>query len=408
MVALLVLGLSAGLAGVFGVRDRANLVDGVTAHSGVLAVAAQDLYRSLSDADATAASAFLANGLEPQAVRDRYQSDIAAATAAVTVAAGGVSEGPGAAAVATITARLPVYTGLVETARAYNRQGVPLGSAYLREASGLMRTVLLPAAQELYRAVSARLADARGAAAAFPWVAVTLAVLALAGLVLAQVVLTRQTNRLVNLGLLVAAVAALTSVVWLCVASASAAGHLDASRRDGSAQVDRLAEIRIAALQARGDEALTLIARGNGAAFEQDYKGIMTRLIGADGSGGLLAEAKSQATDAPTSQAVESAIGHARTWLSVHQGLRALDDEGRYAEAVTAAIGADAASAGSAFNNLDEDLAGAIEHNGGRFDREARDAAGALSHVALAVALLTALLATGVIVGLQQRIAEYR
>jgi len=36
--------------------------------------------------------------------------------------------------------RHPIYAGEIETARADNRQGFPLGAAYLREASGLMRS----------------------------------------------------------------------------------------------------------------------------------------------------------------------------------------------------------------------------------------------------------------------------
>ena len=81
-VALVVLGLATGVAGVVGVRQRAGLVDGAVAQSGELAVAAQRLYRALSDADATAASAFLEGGVEPVALRERYQADIADAAAA--------------------------------------------------------------------------------------------------------------------------------------------------------------------------------------------------------------------------------------------------------------------------------------------------------------------------------------
>lgn len=409
MVALLALGLGAGVAGVLGVQERSGLVDGVTARSGVLAVAAQDLYRSLSDADATAANAFLANGLESPELRNRYDTDIAGATAALAVASGGsADDAASTSAIARITSGLPVYTGLIETARTYNRQGVPLGSAYLREASGLMRQTLLPAAQNLYRAVSARLAAARGGAAEFPWFAVPLGLLTVAGLVAAQMWLAQRTNRVLNAGLVAATAAALIALVWLGVASISAAGHLDASRRDGSAQVDLLAEARIAALQARADEALTLIARGSGGAYEQDYTGIMTKLLGTDGSGGLLGQARARATDAETRQVAESAAANAKAWLTVHQQLRTLDNDGKYNQAVTMAIGSEPGSAATAFNRLDGDLAKAIAHNGDRFTREATAAAGALSKVAIVIAVLTALLVVGVVAGVQQRIAEYR
>ena len=50
----------------------------------------------------------------------------------------------------TLATQLPVYTGLVEAARANNRQGFPVGAAYLRRASDLMRTTLLNAAEDVY------------------------------------------------------------------------------------------------------------------------------------------------------------------------------------------------------------------------------------------------------------------
>ncbi|GFJ90183.1 hypothetical protein Prum_038250 [Phytohabitans rumicis] len=82
------LGLATGIAGALGVRQRADLVSGATARSGELTVAAQRLYRALSDADATAASAFLTGGVEPAALRDRYQVDIADAAAALAIVSG--------------------------------------------------------------------------------------------------------------------------------------------------------------------------------------------------------------------------------------------------------------------------------------------------------------------------------
>src|SRR5256884_265918 len=155
MLLLAVLGLLAGIAGVVGVMQRSALVDGVRNGSGPLAVQAQQLYRSLSDADATVAAAFLSNGIEPAALRQRYQDDIAAASAALSAVTAGA--GTDRDSVARLAAQLPVYTGLIDTARTYNRLGRPLGAAYLREASGLMRTELLPAAQRLYAAETGQL-----------------------------------------------------------------------------------------------------------------------------------------------------------------------------------------------------------------------------------------------------------
>jgi len=62
---------------------------------------------------------------------------------------------------ATLSAELPVYTDEAATARADNRLGLPLGAAYLREASALMRGTLLPAASDIYTRESRRLTGFR-------------------------------------------------------------------------------------------------------------------------------------------------------------------------------------------------------------------------------------------------------
>lgn len=400
---LIVLGLATGVASAVGVRQRIDLINGATARTGELTVATQRLYRALSDADATAASAFLAGGVEPVAVRERYQRAIADAAAALTVVSGGRAGGDrGDAAIARITAQLPVYTGLVETARAYNRQGVPLGGAYLREASGLMRERLLPAVQQLYEAVSEELDEVRGDAGAFPWFAVLLGLVTIAALVVVQRDLTRRTNRVFNIGLVAATAAAALLVVWLGVSAVLVAGRLDASQEQGSKQVAQLVEVRIAALQARSYEAHTLIARGNGAQFEKDYGRTMEKVTGPNGLGAVWD------VDPATRNEVQGAVSVAQQWLAAHKELRDLDDGGDYAKAVTAAIGSDQKSTASLFNQLDGHLASAIQSSGERFDQEVDRAAGALTGADVATALLAALLIVGAALGIQRRLAEYR
>src|SRR2546426_5603795 len=64
-LALIALGLLAGAFTALSVQARARAVDDLAVRSGPLSVAAQEIYRSLSDADATATGAFLSGGLEP-------------------------------------------------------------------------------------------------------------------------------------------------------------------------------------------------------------------------------------------------------------------------------------------------------------------------------------------------------
>ncbi|GAB3806842.1 hypothetical protein [Micromonospora zhanjiangensis] len=227
-------------------------------------------------------------------------------------------------------------------------------------------------------------------------------------LVRAQRWLTRRTNRLFNVGLVIATAAAVLLVGWLGTAAAITATRLEASDRDGSAQVDRLVQARVAALQARADESLTLVARGAGGDFEKDYTTVMQRLAGPDGRGGLLKDAADNATDETTRAALRTATAQAGDWLTAHRKVRDLDGDGRYTEAVTAVVGTGPGTTTSIFTELDRTLADAIAHNGDRFQAQARSAGRGLSGVDLGTAVLAALIVLGGAVGLQRRIAEYR
>src|SRR5882757_5960432 len=135
MVGLVVLSLVWGAFAAWAVYQRASGANDVVGTSEPLSLDGQQIYRALSDADATAASAFLSGGLEPLAARHRYQADIAQAAAHLESATAAAGHSPAARDLAKLSAGLPVYTGEVETARANNRLGLPLGAAYLREAS---------------------------------------------------------------------------------------------------------------------------------------------------------------------------------------------------------------------------------------------------------------------------------
>ena len=115
------------------VSQRASGADDVVSTSEPLSLDGQQIYRALSDADATAASAFLSGGLEPLAARHRYQADIAQAAAHLESATAAAGHSPAARDLAKLSAGLPVYTGEVrdragrQPARPAARGGLPAG-----------------------------------------------------------------------------------------------------------------------------------------------------------------------------------------------------------------------------------------------------------------------------------------
>ncbi|SHN46674.1 hypothetical protein [Cryptosporangium aurantiacum] len=411
--ALVALAVLFGVVGLLAVQQRAARVDQIRTVSGPLSVHALDVYRSLSDADATAAAAFLSKGVETPALRQRYLDDIARASSALALALRATDDATdpnnrSETLLRSLAVQLPVYTGVVETARAYNRQRLPLGGAYLQEASGLMRGTLLPAAQELFTLETDRLAAAQRSGADFPVLVFLLGLVLFGALIGVQVFVTRRTNRLVNPGLAVATLATVVSIVWVTVALGSATGHVDTGRRTGSALFADLAEARVLALQARADESLALIARGDGASDEDHYQVMMDQLLGEDRQSGVLREITDRARDTGDRDLVAGLTETARAWEAQHDGLRLLDDQGRHAEAVTLALSDNAESPSTGFAKLDADLGKAIEITGDRFARESGDAVGGLTSARIGLVLPILIVLVATVLGTRARIGEYR
>lgn len=409
-IGLVVLSLLAGLAGTLMVQTKADTMTELTELTEPLAASAQQVYRALSDADATAASAFLSTGGEPAALRERYENDIAQAGASLGKAASDPTADPRSVAqIDIIGQRLPVYTGLIETARTNNRQGFPVGASYLREASELMRSKILPAAEELYRIDTERLAEEQEDAGSFPWLTTLLVLAAIGALVAAQLYLRRRTNRLFNVGLVVATVAVLVGLLWTSVALIAQGVLINSGQRDGTEQVELLVKARIAALKSRADETLTLVARGDGGAYEEEFVKLTGRFAGEDGKGGWLRQARDNVDEPPLAGHLDDAMTSAGSWLRAHAAVREQDDAGNYSQAVKIAIDEDEPKgSAAAFARLDDDLRAAISAGRQGFFDDTTSASRALTLLAPAWAVLGVIAAFGVAVGIRERLREYR
>ena len=406
---ILVLGvLLAGGVGVYAAIARVNTTRDIAEHLEPLNANVTTLYRSLADADATVAAGYLSGGVEPNELLTRYQRDLGDATASLAQA-GTQTEGEVVTAkwIADITTQLPTYTGLVERARANNRQGFPVGVAYLRRASELMQSSILPEAAELQQRQAARLNDAYRRAESIPVVALASCGVSLAGLIWAQAFLFQRTHRVCNIGLVLASAAVIIGLVWWTVAGLASANSLAGALGHSRSVSDALAPAQIAALQARAFESLELVDR-NGAAIEPDFDARMQLLARDNGAGGALGAASQFTTDqkgkALVQAAVEDALGYARA----HQEVRRLDDEGEYTKAVDAALNTHQASAAAAFDRLTAALTTAIDYERGVFIKDLDHARGWLTGLPIGTAGLTLGAAVGVILGVRQRLEEYR
>jgi len=394
-----------GAAAAWTAGQRTSAAANVAAASEPLSFDAQQIYQSLADADATEAIAFLARS-EPPAARNRYLGDIARAEyylEKATAAAGTL--GPGAE-LTTLPVEIPVYTGLVERARAGNQQGLLVGAAYLAEASHLMRSTLLPAANRLYQQQNARLATADQQATALPILAVLVALAAGYVLFRAQRWLSRRTHRVLNHGLIAASVVGLVSLAWLLAALTVARVQLLDARDRGSGPVRALAEADIAALRAHADESLTLINRSGDDVNQADF-GRASRQLG-PGPGTLLTEAAAAAQGSPGARAAAAAAAAAPAWYATHRRVRALDDGGSYNAAVQLAIGSGPASSSAMFRRAETRLTSAIGADQAAFRSAAGRGQDTLTGLEAGMIVAALLMAAGCAWGLISRLAEYR
>jgi hypothetical protein len=385
------------------VSQHASAAREATATSEPLSLAAQQMYQSLADADVTASTGYLYGRTPPFAYRQRYQRDIAAASAdlkAVTAAGGGPAIG---ASLSTLAADLPVYTGYVEDGQTYNSLGYPAGDSFLEVASEEMHLTLLPAARDVYAYENARLTAASAQATGLPLAVVTLAGGLAVGFALyrSQRWLSRRTHRTLNVGLLLASAAGAVALIWMAVALLGGRADLLRATGHGSTPAETLAQADIAALQARGDETLNLISRTGDTDFQADFRTAQDQLST------LLSSAEGQSA-ASAAGSVTAARREASSWFAVNQQAQKLDQAHDYGAETQLVIGQGSGSAGALFTRLEADLDAAVHADQAVFAGSAAAGSGAFTGLVAGVAVLALAMAAGCAWGLSRRLAEYR
>jgi hypothetical protein len=283
--------------------------------------------------------------------------------------------------VVTIGRELPVYSGLVEAARANNREGFPVGAAYLRRASALLGGTLLPGADRLYaseaRALSGDYATGTGIT-----VLVVLAVAVVIGvavLIASQVYLARFSGRIFNVPILLASVVFAGIAAWVVIGVVGEQNALAAAHRDSDA-VEVLSASRILLSRAQSDESLTLVGRGSDQTAPIDFAQV------------------SRALGSPAGLISESEAAMARVGIEDARGVLSAD-YGAFIRSPSSASGAD---------RLNASLDGSITAAQGHFAAEAGDATTSLSGLAIAIPVLTLAAAALALLGVRQRLKEYR
>ena len=382
------------------INERQLQLTNVLDHTEPLAFAAGQLYTTLSVADAAAATALI-SGSEPRAVRQRYEQAITDAAVAVTRASSGLTNPELVELLGRTNARLAVYTGLIETARTNNRMGNPVGSSYLSEASALMQQTILPDAQRLYEATS-RLVDAETSASTkIPAPVIIIVAVTLLFGAFAHRWLARHTKRRVNIGLVVGGLAIAVMIVWVGTALAVSTAGSRAAKNTAAESLRTVTNLAITAQQARADETLSLIRRGDEDVRKRSYyqrvdlmrdelRDYLARKDTIDKSG--LAQAD---------QLLEK-------WRQADERINEYIKTGDYQAATQVALGTGQDDSTPAFDKLNEALSQGIQESRTQLRNDISSARRVLSGTTVGGAMLSVGAALAVALGIWPRMSEYR
>jgi hypothetical protein len=349
-------------------------------------VRVQGIKTNLLRADAIATNAFLIGGLEPAEQRAAYDDAIDQTVRAITDAA--EAQGADRKALNALSSAVLDYTGDMELARANNRQGLPVGGAYLRKASAELRTTAIPIVDELVVANQDRARDAMDAHN--PWFLFLITAVPVLVLVLVNRWIARHFRRRLNVGVLLAAVAVLVvGATAVLVVNGQDNQNEDLDTAAFQAVVDG-STARTAANDAKANESLRLIARGSGQGFEEQWV--------------AAAETVDSALFEPSLTGLR---GLWSTYKQQHEEIVRLDTEGQWDDAVVAATTTEDGSSSDTFAEFDAQLQDSVSSSGAVTTdtlRDGNDFLLVLAALALIAGLVCAAFAAS---GVNQRLKEY-
>ncbi|MEU4191127.1 hypothetical protein AB0E69_04455 [Kribbella sp. NPDC026611] len=396
MRAFLILGAALsvvfGVAAAQGFQQSDGSLNRAQANAAQL-VRIQAIHTNLVSANADATNAFLVGGLEPPQERQHFVDSMAAAAGLIAEAS--TAQPADRDALGALNKTLITYSGLIEQARANNRQGLPIGSQYLKDANSVLQDDSLPLVTKLVQANESRVdTEFDGIKYGTIWVLVG-GLLALVVLVFTLRWLARRTHRYLNLPIAAGAALVLLTTIVGGVALSSASGSANDTRGFEYDRTLALSRARIAAYDARSNESLTLIARGSGDAFDQAYTKAAQEVDNQLGKLGT------------TDLALHNAWAN---YEAVHAKVRDADaKKGDWDSAVAMAVGANQTSSSvAAFDQFDQASSQQLNDTSGAVQtklQDARDGLPPIGWLGIPLGIVAALLVAW---GFSQRLEEYR
>lgn len=405
MLTLTILLLAAGLSMSQSMSQRNNSLETVLDATEPMAASAHLLTSSLLTADTIAAGGFVQPGALPRQELEIYTASInQAVTSAAEIYAGAVAAGGPTSEriqelVTQIQRDLPIYTAINERAKVNQRMGNPVGVAYMSEASGIMRTRMLTAAQELNALTRQDVAEEMRRLSQPQWVPISGLLAAFVLLLAAQVWLWRMFRRRLNRGFLVATAAVLLAIVWVGVSNYQSWVSGSVEYEKAAQPWEELTAARIDALEARTDETFALLRRETASQSSRDFDDTYLSVASA------LTTAEEYGHD---EQLVAESRALLDGWATEHNELIAALNSGSYDRAVDI-LDSREVTAGQAapYRELDDTLSQLIGDSRESTRAYANDSLDATRAVSAAVAALSVLAVICIWIGIRRRLGEY-
>lgn len=383
-----------GLTGLVIFQGRQDLLDDAVERRGVLTSAALDIYRAFADADATSLDALLVDQQRSPQLQQEFRENVFDALDALRVAAERDGGGSAADRVQRLTDLVPQYVQLVEAGWSAGREGHPVATSYLSQASSVAHDRILEDAAALHDEQIKALTEAQRDASGQSWTLWLLGFAVLGVLHWSNKFLFKRTNRRYNTGLIAAAVLTGTALLVTAIPLLISSGHAEDSIQKREEVVAPLAKARNVGRSADGNEARLLIypSLGDKEALKNDLATIEKHI----------ADAAAAATDRGR---IDQAADAARKWADADGPLIATDGKLTYPQTVALVTPPEQGS--STAELLDEHLTEAISfYTNASADSTARAHAWTRG-LDVVFALLMAGAAIAALAGFRPRIAEF-
>jgi hypothetical protein len=264
-----------------------------------------------------------------------------------------------------------------------------------------MQDKILPDAQRLYEETSARVDEETTASTSIPTPVILVIATTIVFGAFAHRWLARRTRRRVNIGLVAGGLAIMIMVIWVGTALAISTAGSRSAKDTAAESLKTVTNLAITAQQARADETLSLIRRGDEDVRKQSYYQRIDTMQ-------LSLAQYLERHDAIATTDLRNAEQLLTKWRSADERINAYIAVGNYQAATQVALGTGEDDSTPAFDKLEAALTSGIQESRTQLRNDILNARRVLSGTTVGGVVLSLGAAVAVALGIWPRMSEYR